>query len=348
MGASEKFCLRWNDFETNISVAFRELREEKDFFDVTLACDDSQIQAHKVILSACSPFFRNVLRKNPHQHPLLYLKGVKYKELLAVLNFMYMGEVNVAQEELNSFLAVAEDLRVKGLTQNNSDSSSDSKPKAEPKQSARSRDPPERESSGPPPKRPRPVAAPAPPPPSARQSTFEDDDIQEVVPVKSEPREPATPSSTALTSTSQSEYHQDNNIVVDQGEGAVALEESYQDESYDYGNYEEGYDDGSGGMIDPNTGMPLAAGADGNKDLDELIESKMGRVSTPSGMLWSCTECGYLARKANIIEHVEAKHVENSGVLCRYCQKLCPNRKSLRNHVYKHHRDIQSDAAFGH
>jgi len=133
MGSSEKFCLRWNDFETNISVAFRELREEKDFFDVTLACDDSQIQAHKVILSACSPFFRNVLRRNPHQHPLLYLKGVKYKELLSVLNFMHMGEVNVAQEELNSFLAVAEDLRVKGLTQNNStgDASAASKPKQE-------------------------------------------------------------------------------------------------------------------------------------------------------------------------------------------------------------------------
>jgi hypothetical protein len=49
MGATEKFCLRWNDFESNISVAFRELREEKDFFDVTLACDDSnQVQAHKV------------------------------------------------------------------------------------------------------------------------------------------------------------------------------------------------------------------------------------------------------------------------------------------------------------
>jgi len=266
MGASEKFCLRWNDFETNISVAFRELREEKDFFDVTLACDDSQIQAHKVILSACSPFFRNVLRKNPHQHPLLYLKGVKYKELLSVLNFMYMGEVNVAQEELNSFLAVAEDLRVKGLTQNNSDSSSDTKAKSEPKSSARSRDPPERDSSGPPPKRPRPVvAAPAPPPPSNRQSTFEDDDIQEVVPVKSEPRESSTPSSTALTSANQSDYA-DNSIVVDQAQGQVALEDSYQDESYDYGNYEEGYDDGSG-MIDPNTGMPIAAGADGNKGM---------------------------------------------------------------------------------
>jgi hypothetical protein len=57
MGATEKFCLKWNDFETNISVAFRELREEKDFFDVTLACDDSQIQAHKVNHSNSFPFF---------------------------------------------------------------------------------------------------------------------------------------------------------------------------------------------------------------------------------------------------------------------------------------------------
>ena len=118
--ASEKFCLRWNDFESNISVAFRELRNDSDFFDVTLACDDEQIQAHKVILSACSPFFRTVLRRNPHAHPLLYLKGVKYSDLQAVLNFMYTGEVNLAQEELSSFLEVAEELRVKGLMRNNS------------------------------------------------------------------------------------------------------------------------------------------------------------------------------------------------------------------------------------
>jgi hypothetical protein len=117
---TDKFCLRWNDFESNISTAFRELRDDKDFFDVTLACDDEQIQVHKVIISACSPFFRNVLRRNSHQHPLLYLKDVKFTDLQAVLNFMYHGEVNVAQEDLNSFLAVAEDLKVKGLTQTNS------------------------------------------------------------------------------------------------------------------------------------------------------------------------------------------------------------------------------------
>ena len=107
MASSEKFCLRWNDFESNVSTAFRDIREEKDFFDVTLACDDSsQVEAHKVILAACSPFFREVLRRNPHKHPLLYLKGVKYRELLSVLNFMYQGEVNVAQEELNQVTRV--------------------------------------------------------------------------------------------------------------------------------------------------------------------------------------------------------------------------------------------------
>ena len=117
MGSEGKFCLRWNDFESNIGVAFREIRGETEFCDVTLACEDSQVQAHRVILSACSPFSRSVLRRHPHQHPLLYLKGVKYKEMLAILDFMYEGEVNVAQEELNSFLAVAEELKVKGLTQ---------------------------------------------------------------------------------------------------------------------------------------------------------------------------------------------------------------------------------------
>jgi len=128
MANGEKFCLRWNEFENNISSSFRELRDDKDFFDVTLACDGNQLQAHKVILSACSPFFRSVLKKNPHQHPLLYLKGVKYEDIISVLNFMYHGEVNVAQEELNSFLAVAEDLQVKGLTQKGDKQSQPLKP----------------------------------------------------------------------------------------------------------------------------------------------------------------------------------------------------------------------------
>jgi len=116
MGSTEKFCLRWNDFETIISSAFRDLKEEKDFSDVTLVCADQQVEAHKVILAACSPFFKKVLRKVQHSHPLIYLKGVQFSDLEAVLSFVYHGKVNVAEADLNSFLAVAEELEVKGLT----------------------------------------------------------------------------------------------------------------------------------------------------------------------------------------------------------------------------------------
>ena len=119
MGSSDKFCLRWNDFETNISAAFQELRDDEDFFDVTLCCGPDgtdRLRAHKVILSACSPFFRGILKNNPHENPLIYLRGVTMEDLNAMLNFMYHGEANITQEDLNSFLAVAEDLDVKGLT----------------------------------------------------------------------------------------------------------------------------------------------------------------------------------------------------------------------------------------
>jgi len=353
MGTSEKFCLRWNDFETNISVAFRELREEKDFFDVTLACDDSQIQAHKVILSACSPFFRNVLRRNPHQHPLLYLKGVKYKELLSVLNFMYMGEVNVAQEELNSFLAVAEDLRVKGLTQNNSSSDNAaaaavSKPKQEPpKIIPRPRDPPERDPV-PPPKRPRPTP-PAPvsaPAPAQSYQSYDDDDIQEVVPVKSEPRDP-TPMAVHHTpmdnthSVSQYEVVQQQQAApAPMEQNTVALDESYGDESYDYGQYgDAGYDDGSG-MIDPNTGMPMQGGADGNKDphLQEL-DTKIYKTSGEDGqVLYQCTDCEYLNPVKDVIRnHVESHHI-NASFFCPICGHKCPTRNALRVHRFRKHK----------
>eukprot|EP00092_Neocalanus_flemingeri_P004383 GFUD01004715.1.p1 GENE.GFUD01004715.1~~GFUD01004715.1.p1 ORF type:complete len:316 (+),score=81.62 GFUD01004715.1:240-1187(+) len=115
---TENFSLRWNDFEENISSGLKDLRNSNHFFDVTLLSDNGQVGAHKLILSACSSFFREILVSNPHQHPLIYLKGVSKEEIINLLNFMYCGEVNVAQDELSSFLAAAEDLKVKGLTNN--------------------------------------------------------------------------------------------------------------------------------------------------------------------------------------------------------------------------------------
>ena len=113
---SEKLCLKWNDFQENVNTAFGNLREGGDFADVTLACEDGQqIEAHKFILAASSPFFQNLLQRNKHPHPLFYMRGVKSEDLLAIVDFLYCGEANVFQENLDSFLAIAEELKLKGL-----------------------------------------------------------------------------------------------------------------------------------------------------------------------------------------------------------------------------------------
>ena len=113
---SEKLCLQWNDFQENVNSAFGSLREDNEFADVTLACEDGQqIEAHKVILAASSPFFNNLLKRNKHPHPLIYMRGIKSENLLAIVDFLYCGEANVFQENLDSFLAIAEELQLKGL-----------------------------------------------------------------------------------------------------------------------------------------------------------------------------------------------------------------------------------------
>jgi len=326
--SSEKFCLRWNDFESNISFAFRELRDDKDFFDVTLACEDEQIQAHKVILSACSPFFRNVLRRNPHQHPLLYLKGVKYTDLQSVLNFMYHGEVNVAQEELNSFLAVAEDLRVKGLTQNQGAAATSnpnkkdnySRPKSPtPKQ----RPPPDRD-----PVQPLKRSRPDPIHPTNSHSLIRhstDDDIQEVVPVKSEPRDPLppVPQSQPPQSLYQPSTHSAQALVSPDQDPQQGMQTMvYQEEGYDdYSQYE--VDQYEGGMGEQEMVM------DGNK---EYIEVENG---------FQCPFCGTVCKhKHTMKRHMMDQHSQNDSALqCPFCFKFYKNKNSLDKHRYRDHRD---------
>ena len=117
MDTSEKLCLQWNDFKENITSSFRDLRNDREFTDVTLACEDGKlIDAHKVVLASSSPFFMELLKKTKHPHPLIYMRGLRSESLIAILDFLYHGEANVFQENLDSFLALAEELRLKGLT----------------------------------------------------------------------------------------------------------------------------------------------------------------------------------------------------------------------------------------
>ena len=111
-----KYFLQWNDFQNNVVSAFSEMRNDTEFTDVTLVCEDNQkIEAHRVILSASSTFFGNILMENKHPHPLIYLRDVKGRDLVSILDFIYHGETNIHQEHLEEFMWVAGDLHIQGL-----------------------------------------------------------------------------------------------------------------------------------------------------------------------------------------------------------------------------------------
>jgi len=333
MGA-EKFCLRWNDFETNLSSAFRDLRADNDLFDVTLSCGNDTLQAHKLVLSACSDMFRSMFRR-PHSvstpssqgHTILYLRGVHSADMQAVLDFMYHGEVSVAQEELNSFLSVAEDLKVKGLTQKHSDNSTPSKAQyKEPKESEsinkfdsnyeqRRNKPPEYV----PQISPAPAKRPRPPLPTKPQPPPEPDvhEIQELIPVKTEPV--------------QSAPYEQQVATMDNIEN---VEEQALD-SYDgYAGYEDDgyqYDQQDGGQY----ADPAAKGNDGNVNLQDYIT----KVNSFDGSKFSCTLCGKQNnQKGNLMKHVESVHFPNSfSHACKYCDQVFNAKNSLYVHVSKSH-----------
>ncbi|KAL0124997.1 hypothetical protein PUN28_004259 [Cardiocondyla obscurior] len=116
MGSSQQFSLRWNNYLKHITCAFDTLRTDEDLVDVTLSCEGKRIRAHKMLLSACSTYFRDLFKENPCQHPVIIFRNVKFDDLAALVDFMYQGEVNVVQEQLASFLTTAELLAVQGLT----------------------------------------------------------------------------------------------------------------------------------------------------------------------------------------------------------------------------------------
>jgi len=264
---------------------------------VTLACDEDQLQAHKVILSACSPFFRTVLKRNRHEHPLLYMKGVRYTDLQSVLNFMYHGEVNIAQEHLNSFLTVAEELQVKGLTQKNKP---ESKSRGNYVNKQREQHRPEGFHVDP--------------------TETQDDEIQEVAAVKTEPG-PAV--AAAVPESGVVAHYQD--------------QQEYGEEEYaetEYGYEDTGaYDEAQGGALPDNSQ---------DDSLTKLKLSLMQKVAMSDGRsVWECVQCGKTHHnKSNIMQHVDL-HIQGATYTCHFCQKQFKSQGSLNVHTTTKHRDAK-------
>jgi len=114
-----KSMISWEAFNVCVSETFRNLISDTDFTDVTLVCEDEkQIDAHKVILSNASKFFRRVLVRNPHPKPMLYLNGFSYEEVKSLIEFIYLGQTEICEDNISRFIAIAVDLEIKGIDEN--------------------------------------------------------------------------------------------------------------------------------------------------------------------------------------------------------------------------------------
>ena len=111
-----EYNISWEKYSEAVVTDFGRLIDDDVFTDVTLVSNDERfIKAHKAVLSLNSPFFRNILTRHPHGHPLIYLDSLKYEDLKNLMNFIYLGETKVIYDDLNDFLTIGQKFRLQGM-----------------------------------------------------------------------------------------------------------------------------------------------------------------------------------------------------------------------------------------
>jgi len=304
---SDKYRLNWKEFEDNTKSYFRQLRVNEEHSDLSLACEDGQqFDVHKLVLSACSPFFQMMLRRNPHQHPLIYMRGIKSSDLASILDFIYFGEIEMSQDELPDFLAVAEELKLKGLTPDRSTGAmmTNNPGFLTPPPGKR-----KRKSSGSSSKPPQVLGTPEQfvCEPMADYSTMsrslveiDDDEEVPVSPPHHEPMVGHMDPAESLTERQSESFNE-----------SLKLDTSF----------------------DPEDARQAVIA------LEEKIQSMITKQADGS---WVCRVCGktIVGRQArgNMKQHVET-HIEGIQHTCTTCGKTYKNRNSLHTHISMKHRD---------
>ena len=112
----EKYSLKWDTYSDHLMCMMKELMINEDLADVTLVTEDKkQIKANIHILSACSPFFKDILKKEKNSSATMYLRGIQSSEMESILHFIYLGEATFLEERMDEILAVAKSLEIKEL-----------------------------------------------------------------------------------------------------------------------------------------------------------------------------------------------------------------------------------------
>ncbi|XP_046995627.1 protein bric-a-brac 1-like isoform X2 [Schistocerca americana] len=370
---AEHFSLRWNNFHSNLATGFHALLEEVDLVDVTIAAEGQFVQAHKIVLSVSSPYFKELFKVNPCKHPIVILKDVCHKELVAILQFMYQGEVNVRQEELGAFLKTAELLQIKGLTGNEPPSedvpptprmrmkpdppisSEENAPRAYkrqrtemPVQSAM-RTPPNTSSR---------VMSPAPHPAPPPVTTQPPTPAQPPAPVQAPVPPPASAAAPNPVSVPKVAPPSPETIAEESLPFDMRDEHRPKEEPADYESDIEEIEckvvqsssslnqllHGESSMLSqgsPQNSSNLFASLTGiSQDSGSSQDGAQGKFSsTVCPSLWLCPWCDRtFTSKGNMKVHIRDLHKQQERLRCELCGAGSRNKGSLRIHMYRYHR----------
>ncbi|XP_069692458.1 modifier of mdg4-like isoform X15 [Periplaneta americana] len=334
----EQFSLRWNNFHSNLSAGFHALLEGEDLVDVTLAAGGQFVQAHKIVLSVCSPYFKELFKVNPCKHPIVILKDVCHKELVAILQFMYQGEVNVRQEELAAFLKTAEMLQIKGLTGDDSPATNTSIPIPVP---ASERTPQSRTQP-----QPQPVLEPlviqSEEPPTRAYKRMRTSESQPPPSTTSV----ASPPCTVNEDTSGVEFMEMTKPKVE----PVDYESDIEEVDRKLPSQEDslvqllGGESSSQSHQDATQGTaPIFASIPGlSQDSGGSQDGGQGAIWSLHGSVVPSVRCPYcirmFANKSNLKIHIRDAHSADKGPFsCSQCGKQVKNRSCLRVHMYRSH-----------
>lgn len=327
---ADQFCLKWNNYQLSLTSAFKHLLEEEDFVDVTLSAEGQNLKAHKVVLSACSSYFRDLLRGiSSWQHPVLVLRDVPFLELQSILEFVYLGEVNVEQDRLQSFLKTAELLRIKGLTdglQENGEKSGKTSPKASPVENKEK--------------------SPVVPNVSGGTSVLKTTQLKRPLSALSDEilNNGLNKQNTILETPEKRAKHTEDivsklqEILIPQ---TIANEIEYDDEDYDDEDIENGYD-GEHIIV---AGDPVT-NEDFENHLDQYNDSEndSGSIKDVSekeflGPLHKrCPSCQMIMLKKNLSRHIRDQHSsDRPRSNCPICQKSYKTPDWLKDHIRRGH-----------
>ncbi|XP_008198862.1 protein tramtrack, beta isoform isoform X26 [Tribolium castaneum] len=281
--ASEQFSLCWDNFHKNMSTGMNSLLENEDLVDVTLAVEGKYLKAHKMVLSVCSPYFRELFKVNPCKHPIVFMKDVSYVAMSDLLQFMYQGEVQVSQENLSTFIKTAEALQIKGLTgDGNGSAECDNEP--EELKSVDVVEPPKLTPAS----RPR-KTHPAPTPPAKRPRLNAPEASPTSAITKTEPSVSSTPTNDQLIQFKMEPYDQSQASITVPDDG---VDETFADDPLDDTNADEGNEDYSmmeGGDDEPQAGTSTdGAAGEGQGSIYVVAATKNPKIIFDKNMFTIC------------------------------------------------------------